>query len=99
MVLGECPYCHRPFEGELLSREPIDSNEVLTRARRSGPKAEAYLTYKEAYRCRHCAKTWMRIKVEKVGLSPQYIQDSTEKSEYDADVEEEKAREEARNET
>ena len=98
MVLDECPYCHRPFEGELLSTEPVDANEVLRRTR-LGPKAQAYLTYKETYRCRHCAKTWSRIKVETVGLPPQYIQDSTEKSEYDADVEEEEAREESRNET
>lgn len=28
MVLRECPFCHRPFEAEALSKEQVDSNEV-----------------------------------------------------------------------
>src|SRR5947209_13867854 len=28
MVLRECPFCHRPFEAELLSNERVDSSEV-----------------------------------------------------------------------
>ena len=32
MVLRECPFCHRPFEAELLAKEQVDSNE-LTKAR------------------------------------------------------------------
>jgi hypothetical protein len=98
MVLDEGPYCHRPFDAEVLSKEPIDSNDVLMKSSRLGPKADAYLTYQETYRCKHCTKTWTRIQGEKVGLSPEYVQTSTEKSEYDTDVEEEKAREDARNE-
>ncbi len=28
MVLRECPFCHRPFEAELLSKEQVDSSDV-----------------------------------------------------------------------
>jgi hypothetical protein len=28
MVLRECPYCHRPLEAQLLSKEEIDSSEA-----------------------------------------------------------------------
>jgi MoaA/NifB/PqqE/SkfB family radical SAM enzyme len=28
MVLRECPYCHRPLEARLLSKEEIDSGEA-----------------------------------------------------------------------
>jgi hypothetical protein len=28
MVLRECPFCHRPFEAEVRSREQVDSSEV-----------------------------------------------------------------------
>ncbi len=28
LVLKECPFCHRPFEAELVSKEQIDSREV-----------------------------------------------------------------------
>lgn len=28
MVLHQCPYCHRPFEAELLSKEEIGSSEA-----------------------------------------------------------------------
>jgi hypothetical protein len=28
MVLRECPFCHRPFEALLLSKEEIDSSEA-----------------------------------------------------------------------
>ncbi len=28
MVLRECPFCHRPFEAELLSKEMVDSSEA-----------------------------------------------------------------------
>jgi len=30
MVLRECPFCHRPFEAEVLSKEEVDSNEVTS---------------------------------------------------------------------
>jgi hypothetical protein len=28
LVLRECPYCHRPFEAQLLSKEKIDSSQA-----------------------------------------------------------------------
>lgn len=28
MVLGQCPFCHRPLEARLLSKEEIDSSEA-----------------------------------------------------------------------
>lgn len=119
MVLHECPFCHRPFEAQLLSREQVDSSE-LTKASEFplelgsqggllfnplfGPtdeersaialRPEAFLTFKETYRCKHCGKEWTKITVEEKPLPLEYVEDEEEKTDYDADVEEEAAREE-----
>lgn len=123
MVLRECPFCHRPFEAELLSKKPVDSSEVakignfppgLTGGMRAtGPgrnllilgltddrrKAvamhpEAFITYQLNYRCKHCGKEWTKISVEEKQIPREYLEDDREKTDYDAHVEEEEAREE-----
>jgi hypothetical protein len=124
MVLHECPFCHRPFEAELLSKEQVDSSE---RSRVSdfpveralggqlseggmyfspmfGPtddekaavamRPEAFLTFKETYKCKHCGKEWTKLSVEEKRIPREYLEDEREKTDYDAHIEEEEAREE-----
>lgn len=131
MILHECPYCHRPFEAELLSKEEIDSSEAtkvsdfplelslvhgitrggLTPSLGAGTLGlvlglgeseketialhpEAFITYKITYRCKHCGKEWTKISVEEKPLPREYVLDDEEKSDYDASIETEGAREE-----
>lgn len=72
MVFDECPFCHRPFSAERVSREEVDSNTegLLLEPPRMGigrgPRSpapspvEIFLTYKTTYRCKHCGKEWTR---------------------------------------
>src|SRR5713101_8469834 len=128
MVLHECPFCHRPFEAELLSKEQVDSSEVarvgdfplqmsklagqvteggLTMSRGSlilglsedeketvAMRPEAFITYKALYKCRHCGKEWTKLSVEEKPLPRAYVEAEEEKTDYDAHIEAERAREE-----
>ncbi len=126
MVLKSCPFCHRPFDAELLSKEQIESRELtkftdsaavysmggqmeqggLYYSMISGPTEderaavamhpEAFLTHRSIYKCKHCGKEWAKISVEEIPLPREYVEDEErdEKSDYDAHVEEEEAREE-----
>lgn len=125
MVLHECPYCHRLFEAQLLSKEQADSSELarvgdfpITASMRGGitrggysegplilglsqvnkdaiaRHPEAFITYKLSYKCKHCGKEWSKISVEEKPIPREYLVDEEEKTDYDADVEEEEAREE-----
>ncbi len=55
---------------------------------------DAYITYKVTFRCKDCGKEWTKLEVEHVKIPLQYVEDEAEKTDYDADVEEEEAREE-----
>jgi|SRR2546422_7390738 len=128
MVLRECPFCHRPFEAELLSKEQVDSSEVakvgdfpLQMSKLTGQltegglamsrgslilgisqdekeavamRPEAFITYKALYKCKHCRKEWAKLSVEEIPLPREYVENEEEKTDYDAHVEEEEAREE-----
>ena len=128
MVLRECPFCHRPFEAELLSKEQVDSSESakasdfpveksrLTRRTTQGGFAitpdplifglsrdemeavamrpEAFITYRALYKCKHCGKEWTKLSVEKIPIPREYVEAEQEKTDYDAHLEEEEAREE-----
>ena len=126
MVLRECPYCHRPFEAELLSKEQIDSSELKKagdfplesnvsgglsqgnpvtgrgllifglsedRMHAVTMHPEAFITYKLNYECKHCGKNWAKLQVEEIQVPRKYLVDEDEKTDYDAHVEEEEARE------
>jgi hypothetical protein len=46
LVIGECPFCHKFFEAELVSREEIDATELAKggdSSRRRGWKRETSL--------------------------------------------------------
>jgi hypothetical protein len=131
MVLRECPFCHRPLEARLLSKEEIDSSEAaktgdfpletnsdrgITRGgirpltgtgaigfvmgldeserSRIALNPEAFIAYRMTYRCNHCGKEWTRISVEAKPLPRDYLIDEEEKTDADAEVEAENAREE-----
>ena len=127
MVLHQCPFCHRPFEAELLSKEQVDSSEVanvgdfpletrfagglteggLVVSRGSlvlglsddekeavAMHPEAFMTYKALYKCKHCGKEWTKISVEEKPIPRAYVEAEEEKTDYDAHIEAERAREE-----
>ena len=54
---------------------------------------EAFITYKFSYQCKHCGKKWTKLEVEAKPLPREYVEDDQEKTDYDAHVEEEEARE------
>lgn len=106
MVLEECPYCHKFLAAELISKQEIDTAEVLKEkdifyrmgipietGERITDNPEAFLTYKFAYKCRQCGKEWSKLKVEEVQLPKEYAESEAEESDFDADGEEEEARE------
>jgi hypothetical protein len=109
LVLKECPFCHKLLAAQLVSKEEVDSGEILSqndvifrraflRSRVQGiaERPEAFVTYKLTYRCKSCSKEWSRLSVKEIGLPKEYVEDEEEKTEYDADKEEEQAREEER---
>jgi len=57
-------------------------------------RPEAFLTFRETYKCKHCGKEWAKLSVEEIPLPREYVEDEEEKTDYDAHVEEEEAREE-----
>jgi hypothetical protein len=127
LVLRECPFCHRPLEAELLSKEQVESTEVTNvgdfpmekssftgRIMQGGyvmyqgrltlglsdderqsvaMHPEAFISYKLSYKCKHCGKAWTKLEVEKKPLPRAYVEDGEEKTDYDAHIEEEEARE------
>src|SRR2546425_4697171 len=107
LVLEECPFCHKFLAAELLSKEEIDTTEALREkdaffkmgitietGERVADHPEAFITYRFAYRCRDCGKEWAKFSVREVGIPREYIEDEEEKTDYDAEKEEEDAREE-----
>jgi hypothetical protein len=57
-------------------------------------RPEAFITYKALYKCKHCGKEWTKLSVEEKRIPREYLEDEREKTDYDAHVEEEEAREE-----
>ena len=52
MVLESCPFCHRPFAAEQVSREQVDSSKQNV--------LKFFTTYKILYKCKHCGKEWSK---------------------------------------
>lgn len=107
MVLEECPFCHKFLAAELLSKEETDTAEALKEkdalfkmgisietGERVADHPEVFVTYRFAYRCRECGKEWAKFKVREVGIPREDVEDEEEKTDYDAEREEENAREE-----
>ena len=107
MVLEECPFCHKFLAGELLSKEEIDTGEALKEkdaffkmgitietGERMADHPEAFITSKFTYKCRDCGKEWYKFKVREVEIPREYLEDEEEKTDYDADKEDDEAREE-----
>jgi hypothetical protein len=57
-------------------------------------RPEAFITYKSLYKCKHCGKEWTKLHVEEKPIPREYLEDKEEKTDYDAHLEEEEAREE-----
>jgi hypothetical protein len=105
--LEECPFCHKFLAAELLSKDVVDTAEALKEkdaffkmgitietGERVADRPEAFIAYRFVYRCRDCGKEWAKFRVREVGIPREYVEDEEEKTDYDAEREEEDAREE-----
>jgi ribosomal protein L37AE/L43A len=75
-LLHECPFCHKHFAAELISRDHVDTSELkaedfpMVRPPMRGPSlglrpvTEVYVTFKLNYRCKHCGREWSKISTE-----------------------------------
>jgi hypothetical protein len=81
LVLEECPFCHKFLAAQLVSREEVDTGEILKEkdvlfkmgisietGERIADQPEAFITYKFTYRCKDCGKEWTKFSVKEVGL-------------------------------
>jgi len=101
LVLERCPYCHKLFSAEEISKDQVDSDIITPEriiSRRSydphDPPSMDFITYKMTYRCKHCGKEWTELEKKEFDIPRSYAEAEQEKTEYDADREEETAREE-----
>ncbi len=80
----ECPFCHRPFSAELVSKEKLDSSMVVPEPAEkiqigrdlTSPlsRSEDWIGYKLTYRCKHCGKEWTRTSEKEVELPRSYVE-------------------------
>lgn len=101
LVLEECPYCHKLFSVEQISKAEVDSNIITPERVISGrgydiPDAPSmdFITYSTTYKCKHCGKEWTKPTEREVDIPRAYVEAEQEKTEYDADRQEEQARQE-----
>lgn len=107
MVLEECPFCHKFLAAELISKQEIDTAEMLKEkdafyrlgipvetGERIVDNPEMFVTYKLGFKCRQCGKEWTKLKLESVQVPKEYAETEEEKSDYESDGEEEETREE-----
>jgi hypothetical protein len=105
--LEECPFCHKFLAAELLSKEEMETSEALKEkdaffkmgitietGEKIADHPEAFITYRFAYRCRDCGREWAKFSVREVAGPREYVEDEEERTEYDAEKEEEDVREE-----
>ena len=107
MVLEECPFCHKFLAAELVSKQVVDTAEVLKEkdvfyklgvpvetGERMADNPEMFVTYKLGFKCRQCGKEWSGLKVEGIQAPKEYAETEEEESDNDPQGEEEEAREE-----
>jgi hypothetical protein len=103
----ECPFCHKFLAPELMLRKEVGVGEILKQkdvgfkmgisvetGERIADHPEAFVAYQFTYRCKDCGKEWAKFSVKEVGLPEEDLEDEEEKTEYDADKEEEETIEE-----
>jgi hypothetical protein len=77
--------------GEILKQKDMGFKmgiSVETRER-IADRPEAFVAYQFTYRCKDCGKEWAKFSVKEVALPEEDLEDEEEKTEYDADKEEE----------
>ena len=105
--MEECPFCHKFLAAELVSKQAIETAEMLKEkdvffrlgvpvetGERIADNPELFITYKLGFKCHQCGKEWSKLKVESVQVTKEYAESEDEASEYDIEKEEEEAREE-----
>jgi hypothetical protein len=107
LVLEECPFCHKFLAAELISKQEIDTADMLKEkdvfyrlgvpvetGERIAANPEMFITYQLGFKCLQCGKEWSKLKVEGVSKPKEYAESEDEESDYDNDREQEEAIEE-----
>jgi hypothetical protein len=108
LVLEECPFCHKFLAAELITKQEIDTADMLKEKDvfyklgvpietgvRIADNPEMFVTYKLGFKCRQCGKEWSKVKVEGITIPKETAEAESEESDYDTEMEEqEEAREE-----
>ena len=102
MALEECPFCHKFLAAELVSKQKIDTADMLKEkdvfyrlgvpvetGERLAENPEMFVTHKLGFKCRQCGKEWSKLKVEGVRMPREYADGEEEESDYDLEREEE----------
>lgn len=101
MVSEECPYCHKFLGAELVTKQEIDTANILKEKDafyrlgvpvETGEKMvenpEMFVTYKLGFKCRQCGKEWSNFKVEGVKVPRESAEGEDEVSDFDVEVDE-----------
>ena len=101
MVSEECPYCHKFLGAELVSKQEIDTAEMLKEkdifyklgvpvdtGEKIVENPEMFATYKLGFKCRQCGKEWSKLTVEGVRAPKEYVENEDPESDYDDGSEE-----------
>ena len=104
LALEECPYCHKFLAAELVSKQKIDTADLLKEkdvfyklgvpvetGERIAENPEMCVAYKLGFKCRQCGKEWSNLKIEGIKFPEEYNESEDEESDYDPDREEDEA--------
>lgn len=107
MVLEECPFCHKFLAAELISKQEIDTAEMLKEkdvfyklgvpvetGERIADNPEMFATFKLGFKCRQCGKEWSKLTIEGVTVPKEYAESEDEGADGDVYREEEEPGEE-----
>lgn len=102
MVSEECPYCHKFLGAELVTKQVIDTADILKEkdafyklgvpvetGERITENPELFVTYKLGFKCRQCGKEWSKLKLEGVKVPKEYAESEDEETDNDGESDEE----------
>ena len=101
LVSEECPYCHKFLGAELVSKQEIDTADILKEkdifyklgvpvetGERITENPEQFVTYKLGFKCRQCGKEWSKLKLEGVKTPKGYTESEDDEPDYNGESEE-----------
>jgi len=92
IIGNECPFCHRPFSAQLISKDKVDTSLEAPKPESGGTivgrqltsrysHGEDSVTYKLTYRCKHCGKEWTKLSEKEVEVPRGYVESEYEQEE------------------